>query len=101
MSKRIARAALLALVLAALAACGQASPGSGGAAPIEGAALPTAAPTVAAAASPVEGAASATALPQATSGPLAGIEQGTTPEGYHTLGSASAPVTLAMYSDFL
>jgi hypothetical protein len=29
------------------------------------------------------------------------IPQGLTPEGYHELGRADAPVTLVMYSDFL
>ncbi len=32
---------------------------------------------------------------------LAGIPQGTTPEGYHTLGDPQAPVTIINYSDFL
>lgn len=33
--------------------------------------------------------------------PFTGIEQGKTAEGYQALGSASAPLTLVMYSDFL
>lgn len=30
-----------------------------------------------------------------------GIAQGLTPEGYHVLGQADAPVTIVTYSDFL
>ena len=118
MITRSARSALLALALATLAACGQTTPTSG--VPAQGTA-PT--PAVAPGASTQEPAAAsvtpasteiiasatlpaATATPAAqaspvATGPFAGIEQGTTPEGYHTLGSTSAPVTLVMYSDFL
>lgn len=45
--------------------------------------------------------ANATAPVAPSSGPFAGIAQGTTPEGYHMLGNPSAPALLVMYSDFL
>jgi hypothetical protein len=60
------------------------------------AAAPTTMPSVAVVTPSV-----ATAAPSAAQrSPYADIEQGRTPEGYHVLGSANAPVTLVMYSDF-
>jgi protein-disulfide isomerase len=104
---------LLALVL--LAACGgqptPASPAPTAAAP------PTRAPASATAVATIaptsstssgQGAATAqapTAAPTASAAQpenaTASIPDGLTPEGYHILGRADAPVTLVMYSDFL
>ncbi|GAC1537120.1 MAG: hypothetical protein NVS2B7_07230 [Herpetosiphon sp.] len=47
------------------------------------------------------GSAPTNATPLTTEDPLAGIPQGTTAEGYHTLGVDGAPVTMTMFSDFL
>lgn len=92
--------------LALLAACGGAEPAAPAA--TEPAAVATLAPapaepSVAAAVEPsVAAAAEAPAAAEAAAeGPFAGIPQGRTPEGYHMLGAADAPVTLVMYSDFL
>jgi protein-disulfide isomerase len=102
----------LALVL--LAACGgEPTPAS----PAPTAAPPTRAPapaTTAATIAPTpstssgQGAATAqapTAAPTARAAQpentTASIPDGLTPEGYHILGRADAPVTLVMYSDFL
>jgi hypothetical protein len=64
-------------------------------APTAAPAAPTAAVTQATAAAPT----AAAAQPES---PGAGaIPEGLTPEGYHVLGRADAPVTLVMYSDFL
>jgi protein-disulfide isomerase len=59
---------------------------------------PVATPTAATLAATVSAPTAAAA--QAVTGEMA-IPQGLTPEGYHTLGRADAPVTLVMYSDFL
>lgn len=83
-----------------LAACGnaasQATSPSPGASATRSAA-PTAAPAPAAQAQPTALAPQPSAAPDA----LASIPESTTPEGYHILGRADAPVTLTMYSDFL
>jgi hypothetical protein len=108
MIRFLARHTLCALALAALAACGQSVPAASGpptptsAGREPSAPAATATPAAPAAASTV--AVTTPAAPEASpvaSGPFAGIEQGTTPEGYRALGSASAAVTLVMYSDFL
>ena len=44
---------------------------------------------------------SATSAAPAPTNSTAAIAEGLTPEGYHFLGRADAPVTLVMYSDFL
>jgi protein-disulfide isomerase len=102
----------LALVL--LAACGgqptPASPAPTAAAPPTRAPAPaTAAATIALTLSTSSGQGAATAQAP-TAAPTAGAAQpgaavaipdGLTPEGYHILGRADAPVTLVMYSDFL
>lgn len=97
------------LVCALLAACGSATQQAGGptaAAPPTAApaatGAPTAAPATASAPSPAPATtgapvAAATAAPEGQ----AGIPESRTPEGYHVLGRADAPVTLTMYSDFL
>jgi hypothetical protein len=61
----------------------------------------TTAPTAAATATIAAAAPTAAEPAPAAAGPFAGLAQGVTPEGYHTLGSPDAPVTLVMYSDFL
>ena len=118
MLQRFASPALLALALATLAACGQTTPTSGvpaqGAAPTSAATprkstqepaaasvTPASTEIIASATLPAGTATPAAQASPVATGPFAGIEQGATPEGYHTLGSASAPVTLVMYSDFL
>ena len=91
-----------------LAACG-ATQQAGGPTPT---APPTAAPAATSAPSAAPAATSApSAAPAATSAPTvaaataapeqAGVPESRTPEGYHVLGRADAPVTLVMYSDFL
>jgi protein-disulfide isomerase len=99
-----------ALALMLLAACG--ATGSAGPTPV--ATQPTQASPVAQAsvaqpptvvAAPTAGTQpSAPAATMAVAAPTAGqsgIPEGATPEGYHVLGRADAPVTLVMYSDFL
>src|SRR5437868_2811719 len=56
---------------------------------------PTSAPLATAAPAPT------VAQPGATQAAEGAIAQGVTPEGYHFLGQADAPVTLVNYSDFL
>jgi protein-disulfide isomerase len=56
------------------------------------------APTAVAAQPTTLASAGQTAAPPAADG---GIPESVTAEGYHVLGSADAPVTLTMYSDFL
>jgi protein-disulfide isomerase len=94
------------LALTLLAACGgqpipaspapsaAAPPTQAQAAPLTATLAPTTAADQAATAAPT---ASAT-QPEHTA---VSIPDGTTPEGYHMLGRADAPVTLVMYSDFL
>ena len=95
------------LVLGLLAACGSqpipASPAAPTAAaqPTRAPAAPTAAtaiaPTAAASQAPVAAPTAGAAQP----GNSAIIPNSLTPEGYHMLGRADAPLTLVMYSDFL
>lgn len=97
------RATTMALLLAALAACGGANePGrtagtvssrSTASTPAASAFEPSARPSVAAS---LDAAAST-----AADGPYAGLAQSKTPEGYFVLGESSAPVTLLFYSDFI
>ncbi len=84
---------LLAL-LALLAACGNATIPQAAAPP-----QPTAAPPQPTAAPAATQPAAPTAMPSSVA--AAAIPEGLTPEGYHLLGRADAPVTLTMYSDFL
>ncbi|MFN8568091.1 MAG: hypothetical protein U0Z44_11360 [Kouleothrix sp.] len=84
---------LLAL-LALLAACGNATIPQAAAPP-----QPTAAPPQPTAALAATQPAAPTAMPSGVA--AAAIPEGLTPEGYHLLGRADAPVTLTMYSDFL
>lgn len=87
------------LTLGLLAACGGATSTPGATAPTG--AQPTRAPATAAppaaATAPVR---PTVAAPQPTA-TASGIPEGLTPEGYHVLGRADAPVTLINYSDFL
>ncbi len=63
---------------------------------------PSAAPAATSAPSAAPAATSAPTVAAATAAPeQAGVPEGRTPEGYHVLGRADAPVTLVMYSDFL
>ena len=81
-----------------LAACG-ATQQAGGPTPT---APPTAAPAATSAPSAAPAATSAPTVAAATAAPeQAGVPESRTPEGYHVLGRADAPVTLVMYSDFL
>jgi flagellar basal body L-ring protein FlgH len=91
---------LLAL-LALLAACGNATIPQAAAPPQPTAAppQPTAAPAQPTAAPAATQPAAPTAMPSSVA--AAAIPEGLTPEGYHLLGRADAPVTLTMYSDFL
>ena len=84
---------LLAL-LALLAAGGNATIPQAAAPP-----QPTAAPPQPTAAPAATQPAAPTAMPSSVA--AAAIPEGLTPEGYHLLGRADAPVTLTMYSDFL
>ncbi|MBK9712690.1 MAG: hypothetical protein IPO81_15470 [Kouleothrix sp.] len=89
------------LTLGLLAACGSATSTPGTTAPTG--AQPTRAPAPATAAPP-PAAATAAGQPTVAAPPTAtasGIPEGLTPEGYHVLGRADAPVTLINYSDFL
>jgi len=96
--------ALLALGL--LAACGNAA-GPAALAPsqVPGATAPQPAPATATASLAATQPAPATSVSmgQAATQPAASgdIPESVTPEGYHVLGRADAPVTLTMYSDFL
>ncbi len=95
---RYSRPLLILLALALLTGCGgtaqspTAQPGA------------TRATTQAAAATAPATAPPATALPQATEAATPadadGLVRGRSPEGYHTLGRADAPVTITFYSDF-
>lgn len=85
--QRIFQILILPLLLlggAMLAACGGRTPVATNAPTMQVVPPPTAATSAAPAASP-----------------FATLEQGVTPEGYRTLGAATAPVELVMYSDFL
>lgn len=92
-------ALLFTIFCALLAACG-APAATAPTAPPPTPVPPTSAPTLAATSAP---SAAATAAPTVAvaEGPYAGLEQGRTAEGYQTLGSPEAAVTLVMYSDFL
>ena len=105
MFRRTIIAVWAALAVGALAACGNTSAPAelaSSTAPIPTHAAPTQAAdsaTTRVAPAPAAEPAATAALP-ATAGPDA-IPEGRTPEGYHLLGRADAPVTLVMYSDFL
>ena len=95
------------LLLGVLAACGGAPIASGPAATavqpahtsITSTAAPAPAPTVALTQAPSTAPTAAVGQPESPG--AAAIPEGLTPEGYHVLGRADAPVTLVMYSDFL
>ncbi len=101
------RHVLLILVIGAfVAACGNAP--SASVPPVSPTAVSPAATQAPAIASPVATTAPAVASPVATATAaatpaptaVATLERGRTPEGYHYLGSADAPITLQEYSDF-
>jgi len=99
------RHVLLILVIGAfVAACGNAP--SASVPPASPTAVLPAATQTPAIASPVATTAPAVASPVATAAAapaptaVATLERGRTPEGYHYLGSADAPITLQEYSDF-
>jgi hypothetical protein len=95
------------LVLNTLVACGNVSTPAGALPTATAAGGPpaTAMPATAmsnptAQSTPAAAITSIAAQPPAATAELA-IPEGLTPEGYHELGRADAPVTLVMYSDFL
>jgi hypothetical protein len=102
------RLALLFGLVAVLVGCGNVNAPAAQTGPTAGA-PPTAPPPATAAQAPATAVApaatrpaSATAAqPPAPTAGQSGLSEGLTPEGYHYLGRADAPVTLVMYSDFL
>lgn len=92
--------ALLALSVA-LVACGVGTPAAG---PAATRAAPSVAPATRPPAATVRptGVSAASPVPASPApAEAAALAQGLTPEGYHFLGRADAPLTLVNYSDFL
>jgi hypothetical protein len=108
MPKRTLKHFLALFALGMLAACGTAS-GPAAIAPTSrpantpalSPATAVAPPTAAAPAAPAATQPASTAGPAPEATATEAIPEGLTAEGYHQLGSAEAPVTLVMYSDFL
>jgi hypothetical protein len=94
------------LMLNTLVACGNVSAPAGALPTATAATPPATAMPATAASNPTAQSTPATANTAIAAQPSAGtaesaIPEGLTPEGYHELGRADAPVTLVMYSDFL